>query len=1011
MSDFDPNQIASLQFYYEQFKNNWNEYDEILKEREEKRQYLKNILTKDSISNLTEDSITEIIKSLWTGTLFPKSVARKNELNSIKKTFSFLLFGPGEPYDRLEKVCHDKEYSIKNMGSSRISEILGKILDIAFVNGPVINLAERLGYKFSFKEEGTKEWAEQYGAFIQKIKTTLGISSLDQTDFLIYFIDYHGPISSTRNELLPKFENGEFMFVEDDFASATGKEDDAKFLRKRFKLLTKALSKILPPKYVNDNAYTGRTFNRGTGKWIDYVWLGFSPKADVDKNEQTQFQVTLHEKDLIIDLWLDSLAEESILDIKKKIEEKTDSFIELLKTLPEDYIIQVKGSSQSWEGKQFSIGELDKSKIYEILELMGKKRAELSIRKILNKEQVLSQKLGITNHIKNIFEILFPVYEYFEGKTELNYLILTSYPDSEYDDIEGKQYHYDSNKQNYKKLVNGSKIIWLGKIDNKPHFIGTASVASTIPLETSTDQGRKKTAYIAKLEDFERFDESKPRTDEIQQMFEDLPEYGNIPPSILPINKKIYDLIIGKTVQQEMLEQKISELEELLLKKNQIILYGPPGTGKTREALILSRHFAFGNITDDEYNKSVLKLLENYAKDHEADFIKDPTSEHLYLLKNSYKEIRIGFHFSKSEKRDNNSVFVGVPQKMIEFLNEVPPENRFEIIVNNDSRNYVVLPYLTKMQYARFSGGQWDETGKDEHSFHIKIEERKSSLPVRDGTYSQKELDCTNLLSNLDILQLSEKTIPYGYIRMVTFHPSYSYEEFVEGIKAKIQNDKLIYEIEDGIFKRICNDAIKTPNRKFVLIIDEINRGNISKIFGELITLIENDKRESISVNLAYSKQRFTIPKNVFVIGTMNTSDRSLVQIDVALRRRFGFKEILPKPELLDDLPGLSLSKLLINLNKLIVTHTENRELQIGHSFFMKNGKSMDSISDVKFVFETEIIPLLQEYFYDDYRELEKILGKNFVNIEELKIKQITSNSEFVKALEFIMWYGNQHNN
>lgn len=1011
MSDFDDNQKISLKFYYDQFKNNWDKYAEVSEQRNEKREYLKRILTRERIPSLTEDDINEIIKSLWTGTLFPKSVARKNDLESIKKSFQFLLYGEGNPYERLSKVCHEPEYVIRNMGPPRISELLGKVLELTIVNSPVENLAERLGYKFSFKEAGTKEWIEQYAEFEQKIKNTLDIQSIDETDFLIYFIEYFEPISSSTNELLPRFDNGEFMFVEEDFASTTGIEIDAKFLYQRFKLLTKSLSKILPEKYVNDNAYTGRTFNRGTGEWTDYVWLAFVPKIEVNKYEQIQFQVSLHQNNLNIMIWFDSRAEEKILEGKNKIEKNIESFLDLLKTLPEDFIIQVNGSSESWKGGEFTIEELDKTKLYEILEWMGRKKAEFSIRKQMKKEQVLSQKLGIINTIKSTFETLSPVYEFFEGKTELKYFILTSYPNSEYDDIEGKQYHYDSNKPNYTKLIAGSKVLWLSKINNVPFFLGTATISAINPLESSIQQGRKKTEYMAKIEEYQKFEEPKPRTDEIQQILEDLPEYGNIPPSILPINKKIYDLITGKTEKQEQMEQKIYDLEYLLLQKNQIILYGPPGTGKTRESILLARHFAFDELSDEEYNNAILDLIKNYSKEHKCEFIKEPTSDHLYSIKNSKKEIRLGIHFSKSEKRDSDSVFVGVPQKMIDYLNKVPSENRFEIIVNNDSRNYAVLPYKTKMQYARFSGGQWDETGKNEHSFHIKIEKNRCKLSVRDGTFSQKELDCTNLLSNLDILELSEQTIPYGYVRMVTFHPSYSYEEFVEGIKAKVENEKLTYEIEDGIFKRICKDAINLPNRRFVLIIDEINRGNISKIFGELITLLENDKRESISINLAYSKQRFTIPKNVFIIGTMNTADRSLVQIDIALRRRFGFKEILPKPELLDDLPGLSLSKLLTNLNNLIVIHTKNRELQIGHSFFMKNGKSMDSISDVKFAFETEIIPLLQEYFYDDYYELEKVIGTNFVNTKEQKIIQIDSDSNFVKALEFVLGYDKQSNN
>jgi len=464
----------------------------------------------------------------------------------------------------------------------------------------------------------------------------------------------------------------------------------------------------------------------------------------------------------------------------------------------------------------------------------------------------------------------------------------------------------------------------------------------------------------------------------------------------------------SKSISQDMdSSNEFDKYEKLLEYKKQIIFFGPPGTGKTREAIRFARRFAFGKMTDDDYYNAILELVKNYAKLHNYDFIKEPNSMKLYSLKNSKKEVRIGFHFSeKGETNDNR--FVGVPQKMVNFLNGVPEENRFEIIVNNIVKNYLVLPYSIKQKYARFSGGHgdWDPTGKNMHSYHIRFLEDSASLPVRDGTYSQKEYDCTDLLSNLDELNLSNGVHPYGYIRIVTFHQSYSYEEFVEGIKAKLDDEgHLTYEIDDGIFKRLCEDARNNKDKNYVLIIDEINRGNISKIFGELITLIENDKREKVPVHLSSSKRRFTIPKNVYIIGTMNTSDRSLVQIDIALRRRFGFEEFMPKPEILGTTQeGISLKQLLTNLNKMILDIGGDRERQIGHSYFMKNGESFSNNSELKFAFETEIIPLLQEYFYDDYGELKKIL-KDYVDDKQKLINKI-DDTTFKDVLKHIMGNG-----
>jgi len=147
-------------------------------------------------------------------------------------------------------------------------------------------------------------------------------------------------------------------------------------------------------------------------------------------------------------------------------------------------------------------------------------------------------------------------------------------------------------------------------------------------------------------------------------------------------------------------------------------------------------------------------------------------------------------------------------------------------------------------------------------------------------------------------------------IRFVTFHPSYSYEDFIEGIKPEVRRRSVIYTVKDGIFKQMAKLARRYPNKNFVLIIDEINRGNIPSIFGELITLIEEDKREgepnAISVTLPYSQEKFSVPSNLYIIGTMNTADRSIALLDIALRRRFSFREIMPNYDILSNVYVLS---------------------------------------------------------------------------------------------------------
>ncbi|MFB3386658.1 McrB family protein [Flavobacterium sp. LAR06] len=327
-----------------------------------------------------------------------------------------------------------------------------------------------------------------------------------------------------------------------------------------------------------------------------------------------------------------------------------------------------------------------------------------------------------------------------------------------------------------------------------------------------------------------------------------------------------------------------------------------------------------------------------------------------------------------------------------------------------------------------------------------------------------------------------------GQIIFTTFHQSMSYEDFVEGIKPKTINNQVEYEVEDGIFKQICQKAsvkngnfddvieklkhdiseldgkpaltIKYANNSFlvvyrgtsvfyvqpqnttkdnpwypvninnmriafdtddysrlynptyireilnylvkeyalvkgkreskknyVLIIDEINRGNVSAIFGELITLLETDKRigenEQIFLDLPYSKnEKFGVPNNLYLIGTMNTADRSVEALDTALRRRFSFTEVMPEPKLLEGkfVDGIALDKLLEKINKRVEILLD-RDHTIGHSYFIKLKK--DDIEGLKQVFKNCIIPLLQEYFYGDYEKIGMIIGNGFFDETE----------------------------
>ena len=242
-----------------------------------------------------------------------------------------------------------------------------------------------------------------------------------------------------------------------------------------------------------------------------------------------------------------------------------------------------------------------------------------------------------------------------------------------------------------------------------------------------------------------------------------------------------------------------------------------------------------------------------------------------------------------------------------------------------------------------------------------------------------------------------------GRIAFTTFHQSYGYEEFIEGIKPVMSGEEekksIEYEIVPGVFKEFCDKSAHVDN-PCVFIIDEINRGNISKIFGELITLIEETKRkgevEELTAFLPYSQQEFGVPNNVYILGTMNTADRSIALMDTALRRRFNFIEMMPDCRTIEDIvirqngKEVNIGDVLDIINRRI-EFLFDREHTIGHAFFtsLKNGDS-NSIERLADIFKNSIIPLLQEYFYDDYEKIRLVLGDNHKKDEQFQfIKKV----------------------
>jgi 5-methylcytosine-specific restriction protein B len=228
-------------------------------------------------------------------------------------------------------------------------------------------------------------------------------------------------------------------------------------------------------------------------------------------------------------------------------------------------------------------------------------------------------------------------------------------------------------------------------------------------------------------------------------------------------------------------------------------------------------------------------------------------------------------------------------------------------------------------------------------------------------------------------------------IWLCTFHPGYGYEDFLEGYRPHAQGDQLVFELRDGIFKRVCRAAESDPNHAYYLIIDEINRGDIPRIFGELLTLLEKDKR-TLAVSLPLSGDQFAVPPNVYIIATMNTADRSIALLDTALRRRFGFVELMPDKALLKDTVianSIPLGEWLAGLNRRVLQHIgrDARKLQVGHAYFLEDGQPVSRLDAFARIVRDDIIPLLQEYCYEDYKTLAQLLGESLVDVQGQRIR------------------------
>lgn len=421
-----------------------------------------------------------------------------------------------------------------------------------------------------------------------------------------------------------------------------------------------------------------------------------------------------------------------------------------------------------------------------------------------------------------------------------------------------------------------------------------------------------------------------------------------------------------------------SSNDELLPSKN-IILYGPPGTGKTYKV----RNEYMELFTDRQAIPT--------AEDRATELVRDLTWWEVVAI-------------ALLDQSGNRA-------KVKDILDHPIVKARLKLASNRSPANtiWVALQTHTKddCPHVKYAGSiQPLIFWKDENSvWSIDAKLVNAEMPGL-----RQKLDAFHKPPAADE--------PVRRYRFTTFHQSFSYEDFIEGIKPQMGNleeGQLAYEIRDGILKEIVKEAITNQSKPYALFIDEINRGNVASIFGELITLIEDDKRlgaeNRLTATLPYSREEFGVPSNLYIIGTMNTADRSVEALDTALRRRFTFREMRPERSLVPEISGLQIDlRRLFDVVNSRIARLMDTDHCIGHAYFME----ITDIHSLRRVFQNKIIPLLREYFYGNPGKIGMVLGEHFVSrlidkvafasgawgIDELDDKEVYSFSDVTELKE-----------
>ncbi|EAJ0965983.1 McrB family protein [Campylobacter jejuni] len=424
------------------------------------------------------------------------------------------------------------------------------------------------------------------------------------------------------------------------------------------------------------------------------------------------------------------------------------------------------------------------------------------------------------------------------------------------------------------------------------------------------------------------------------------------------------DIFITERVQSEESNMKIIPLNQ--------ILYGPPGTGKTYHTIDKALEILGENLESRDEKKA---KFDEYVRKGQIVF----TTFHQSY---GYEEFVEGIKPIIDNDENSQEVKYDVKDGIFKELCDKSLKN---YILSMQNENEIDLDKLI-FEFANYINQDFLNKG-NEFPLENKVSIKKILLNFKDeyrsfslGGSIKSPQSLTIDIIKRDYLNfknkkiLSFKDIKPKYDSQSDYHGNAIYYfMFYNKLKEfeNIQNEK--FKIKKEILK------------SYIIIIDEINRGNVSKIFGELITLIEPSKRigekEELKVTLPYSGEKFGVPKNVYIIGTMNTADRSITSLDTALRRRFEFVEMMPDVSKLSmDCEGINLQELLKAINTRI-EYLLDREKTIGHAFFV----SVENLEDLKKVFQNKIIPLLQEYFYNDYALINAVLNDNGMIFEDKK--------------------------